>query len=234
MELSSIVSFAEKHPRALLIVLLGVIAAGSTGGGLWINSLSSAIEQNKNMLAEKDKQLDQKEQSLKEYRELLKGRYENKLAALRQENIYLTQQISVIKPLAQGIAAKLSEIEGAFSAIQRSPQAESNNIDRLPELVRSLDEQARDIRHVIDEMELISNLGDRIDQELGKTSTTASPKGFPQRLQRPWMVYYLLLSPIWLVPVILYITIHFARKRRDLKKWELALAEKEQKLRQIS
>ena len=59
MELSSLVSFAEKQPRTLLIVLLGVIAAGGIGGGLWINSLNSAIEQNKEMVAEKDKKLAQ-------------------------------------------------------------------------------------------------------------------------------------------------------------------------------
>ena len=96
---------------------------------------------------------------------MLEGRYGNRLAALRQENIYLTQQISVITPLVQSIGTKLSEIKTDFNDAQTPRGLEKVTFDRLTELVRSLDEQVRDIQHTLDKMELISDMGDRIDQE---------------------------------------------------------------------
>lgn len=107
--LEKLIDYVDANPRPVAIALLGVIAAGGVGGGLYVNALKASIEQSKSLLTERV-QIDA-------------ARYGVRSEMALRRTLLLEEQVRLLR---SGFEAVRSSVDSAASTAARSATAPRN------------------------------------------------------------------------------------------------------------
>lgn len=128
--LTDLLRFADDNPRPIIVSLVGVIAVGTIAGGLWIKTLTSALDEAKQLSEER--------------LALIEERYTTGLAALQSRNAVLEARLSKLEKLAKQLAALPEEVKDSsvrdelISNIARDAQDAIDESEKLQQLANQL------------------------------------------------------------------------------------------------
>jgi hypothetical protein len=216
----SILTFLPKNPKPVIVVLLGIIVAGTVAGGMWINSLKVAVEQRDQLLAERDKIAEKQE-------EILRDKFARELAVIRQKNIYLSEQVRVVKPAITGIQKTVNEIKAYLEGYRQAKRTNRSEADRFSGLLSSLERQTIELNHTIDKMEAISDMADQIERLQFNLPPDSGHRPWLYPLSRPSWIFYMLVALLWVFAYIVFSSFRLKRKFGELKRREEMVSEKE-------
>jgi hypothetical protein len=94
--IEEILKFATKHPKVVILSLLTIIASGGIGGGFWVHTLQSELEQREKLTSERLR--------------LVEDRHATDLRALQQANSVLQGQAELIRKSAADVVSRLQEL----------------------------------------------------------------------------------------------------------------------------
>jgi hypothetical protein len=115
--IEEVLKHSKKHAQVIILILLGVIAAGSIAGGLYIQNLNS-------MLAEKDK-LHAQEIKMLEYR------YSNSLATVKLINQNIELMINKSELSIQASTSKIDQMTKELDSFANTQTLDSQTKDQL-------------------------------------------------------------------------------------------------------
>lgn len=102
--IEEILKFAKDHPKNVILSLLTVIASGGIGGGFWIHTLQSELEQSEKLTSERLR--------------LVEDRHASDLRVLQQANSVLQSQAELIRKSAAEVVSRLQELSALVNDIR--------------------------------------------------------------------------------------------------------------------
>lgn len=142
--IEKLIGYADVHPRAVVVGMLGLIVAGAVGGGLWIKSLQST-------LAERDRML-------KERLELVELRHKHALRISKQGSAYLREELTTLKNGLGNLDVALNETADAIMRLAANLDPAHPELLSLRQSVDGLNSQSQTILQAMDKAEAISDL----------------------------------------------------------------------------
>ena len=143
--IEKLLGFYEEHSKTLVVVLFGLIVSGATGGGLWINSLKSSLEQQKIIASDARKLVEERYLTT-----IVQAASDHKKVVESHKNLYkqLNTSTQKIRSIAEDLDRRLSssnlsktraelkqdllhEIEAMEKVTEENQKPTTTNMDRL-------------------------------------------------------------------------------------------------------
>ena len=137
--------FIEDHPKAVALVLVLLLVAWGAASGLWIYSLKATVAATNAALTEGT----EKATNL-EFRE---EHNRQELEALKTENEYLSQQVTILRRTADHLSTALAKIT---TVLNEASAGSANSNSYRPDLARAvadLERQSDDMSRAIKEID---------------------------------------------------------------------------------
>jgi hypothetical protein len=206
--INTIAEFTDKHARAVVVALLGIIAAGSVAGGLWIKNLQSNLEY-------KDKIIDER-------MNLIEERHRTRLATVSRRLTLLNNQVEILRKELPAIGVAIKDIQIKLSTIQSNSEAINPiEMSSLNESVIALNKKANALSYALnlsDEMvRFVKEIESNYIMELeGPIMAKEGPDSLPMASRIPFItIIALMVITSLTIVTIWYILIK--RKARPIK-----------------
>jgi hypothetical protein len=205
----------ERYPKAVALSLLGLLVAWGAVGGVWIYNLRSAVHREEASLAAGEAKAWEDRQSLEE-------RHNREVAALRKKNVYLAEQVSILRQTARDLTAQLAKVTALLNDTHPTAASPTYKAD-LNQAVAQLERQSEEMNQAIDRI-------DTGEPEPSGHAPDASESPAEAESRGPSPVLLVLAGAAVLL-VLLGFGAFLYKKHRDLERKEVRLNQREQMLK---